>query len=207
METAERYDFLSTQVSDMEEATAALQRLSAELQRSVRQRFEHTFIAVGKEFRRYFTQLFGGGFARLALSDPDDPGESGIEIVAQPPGRRLQNLSLLSGGERSLTAVALLFAILAVRPMPFCELDEVDAALDEANVGRFCEALRALAERTQFLVITHNRATMETADSLYGITMPPDCSTQVVSLRLTGGSDTGELEDVQSYKSSATPRR
>ena len=147
-------------------------------------RFAATFEAVGREFRRHFTTLFGGGTARLTLTDPDDFAETGVEIVAQPPGKRLQSLALLSGGERALTATALLFAILTVNPTPFCVLDEVDAALDDANVGRFTEALRVIAERTQFIVITHNKGTMEMASSLYGVSMSADGASQVLSLKL-----------------------
>ncbi|HEX5588669.1 MAG TPA: hypothetical protein VFX65_00070, partial [Candidatus Limnocylindrales bacterium] len=131
-----------------------------------------------------FRQLFGGGFARLSLTDPEDLASTGIEIVARPPGKKPQALAMLSGGERALTAVALLFAMLEVRPVPFCVLDEVDAALDEANVGRFTAALRELAERTQFVVITHNRGTIEIADALYGVTVGDDSVSRVISLRL-----------------------
>ena len=119
--------------------------------------FRTTFPALEAAFATRFEQLFGGGFARLSLTDPSDLGSTGIEIVARPPGKKPQALAMLSGGERALTAVALLFAMLEVRPVPFCVLDEVDAALDEANIGRFAEALRSLADRTQFIVITHNR--------------------------------------------------
>ena len=128
---------------------------------------------------RRFQQLFGGGFARLSLTEPDDLASTGVEIVARPPGKKAQALAMLSGGERALTAVALLFAMLEVRPVPFCVLDEVDAALDEANVGRFAEALRSLADSTQFIVITHNRGTIETADALYGVTVGEDSVSRV----------------------------
>jgi chromosome segregation protein len=158
---------------------------------------------VGAEFRRYFTRLFGGGSAKLVLTQPGDVERTGVEIVAQPPGRRLQALALLSGGERALTAVALLFAVLSVRPLPFCVLDEVDAALDEANVGRFCDALRELSGRSQFIVITHNRGTMEASDCLYGIGMPAESVSQVVSLRLAGEA-TGE--EWQRVRPVSTPR-
>jgi chromosome segregation protein len=135
-------------------------------------------------FARRFEQLFGGGFARLSLTDPSDIGASGIEIVARPPGKKTQALAMLSGGERALTAVALLFAMLEIRPVPFCVLDEVDAALDEANIGRFADALRGLAHTTQFIVITHNRGTIEAADALYGVTSGDDSISRVISLRL-----------------------
>src|SRR5439155_26160486 len=131
-------------------------------------------------------QLFGGGYARLALTDPEDLAATGVEIMARAPGKKAQALAVLSGGERALTAVALLFAMLEVRPVPFCVLDEVDAALDEANIGRFAEALRELAAEIQFVVITHNRGTIEEADALYGITIGEDAVSRVVSLRLEG---------------------
>ena len=135
-------------------------------------------------FDARFQQLFGGGFAKLSLTDPADLSSTGIEITARPPGKKPQALNMLSGGERTLTAVALLFAMLQVRPAPFCVLDEVDAALDEANVGRFTDALRELAEQTQFIVITHNRGTIEVADALYGVTVGDDSVSRVISLRL-----------------------
>jgi chromosome segregation protein len=150
-------------------------------------RFEETFSRVAEAFTSSFTTLFGGGTARLVLTtdEESESGRGGIDIVAQPPGKRLQNLSLLSGGERSLTGVALLFAILRVSPSPFVLLDEVDAALDEANVLRFREQLRVLASETQAIVITHNRGTVEIADTLYGITMGGDGISQMLSLKLS----------------------
>jgi chromosome segregation protein len=148
-------------------------------------RFEETFARVAAAFTEAFTVLVGGGTARLVLTSDDETGApGGIDIVAQPPGKRLQSLGLLSGGERSLTAVALLFAILKVNPTPFVLLDEVDAALDEANVVRFRDELRTLAAQTQAIVITHNRGTVEIADTLYGVTMGGDGVSQVLSLRL-----------------------
>jgi chromosome segregation protein len=183
-ETLGRYAFMTSQSEDLEKAVHSLRAIIGELDELMRTRFETTFEAIGKEFRRYFTALFGGGTARLTLTDPEDLTQTGIDIVAQPPGKRLQNLALLSGGERALAATALLFAILTVNPIPFCVLDEVDAALDDANVGRFCELLRSLSERTQFIVITHNKGTMETASSLYGVSMAADSTSQVLSLRL-----------------------
>ena len=148
--------------------------------------FLTTFKAIAAQFREEFVSLFGGGAAKLLLTDPDSPGTTGIEIVARPPGKREQGLALLSGGERTLTAAALVFSILKVRPTPFCVLDEVDAALDEANVGRFRDALKALSKQTQFLLITHNRGTIEAADTIYGISMGTDNSSQVLSLKLQG---------------------
>jgi chromosome segregation protein len=128
--------------------------------------------------------FFGGGHAKLSLTDPEDPSNSGVEIAAQPPGKRTQTLTQLSGGEKALTAVSLLFALLQANPSPFCVLDEVDAMLDETNVGRFAGALRELSKRTQFIVITHNRRTIEVADSIYGVSMAPDAASRVLSMRL-----------------------
>jgi chromosome segregation protein len=146
--------------------------------------FKQTFRKVAEEFAKMFTRLFGGGSARLVLTDEDNFNETGIDIEARLPGRREQGLSLLSGGERSLTAVALIFALLKVSPTPFCVLDEVDAMLDEANVGRYRDLLRELADQTQFIVITHNRNTVQAADVIYGITMGRDSASQIISLRL-----------------------
>jgi chromosome segregation protein len=183
-ETQQRYTFLSTQSDDLHQAGKSLRAVVAELDGVMRKRFTETFRAVAEEFKRYFSLLFSGGTARLILTDPDDPQMTGIDIVAQPPGKRMQSLALLSGGERALTATALLFAILTVNPTPFCVLDEVDAALDEANVERFRQALVVLAERTQFIIITHNRGTMESARALYGVSMGEDGASRVISLKL-----------------------
>ena len=177
--------YLKDQLADVEGAAAALRELLAELRQTMRARFDETFAKVAAAFAEAFATLFGGGTARLLLAEGDDGREPGIEIVAQPPGKRLQNLALLSGGERALTAAALLFAILKVNPVPFCLLDEVDAALDEANVVRFRERLQELARQTQIIVITHNRGTIETADTLYGVSMGADGVSQVLSLRMT----------------------
>jgi chromosome segregation protein len=149
---------LETQAADLGKAISRTRDLIAELDTMIADRFRTTFAALETAFSTRFEQLFGGGFARLSMTDPSDLGSTGIEIVARPPGKKAQALAMLSGGERALTAVALLFAMLEVRPVPFCVLDEVDAALDEANIGRFAEALRSLAHQTQFIVITHNAA-------------------------------------------------
>jgi chromosome segregation protein len=156
----------------------------AELDELMQREFQRTYEAVAVEFRQIFARLFGGGAARLVLTDPDDLTLTGIDIEARLPGRREQGLSLLSGGERSLTAVALVFALLRVSPTPFCILDEVDAMLDEANVGRFRELLRELSATTQFILITHNRNTVQVADVIYGVTMGRDSASQLVSLKL-----------------------
>ena len=181
---SQRYTFMHTQVEDLHKAEEDLKHVIAELDELTRQQFAKTFDAVDKQFRAMFTRLFGGGSARLSLTDPDNLVETGIEIEARLPGRREQGLALLSGGERSLTAVALVFALLKVSPTPVCVLDEVDAMLDEANVGRFRDLLQELSRDTQFIVITHNRNTVQVADVIYGITMGRDSASQVISLRL-----------------------
>ena len=183
-ESKERYEFLTAQMRDLADAEAQLREAIVELSQEIKQRFGVTFEEVNKAFGEYFAAFFGGGTAKLLLTDPDNISEAGIEIEAQPPGKRIKSLSLLSGGERSLTAVALLFALLAVNPAPFCVLDEVDAALDEANVGRFTQSLAKLSEKTQFIVITHNRRTVEIADAIYGVSMGRDGVSKVLSLRL-----------------------
>jgi chromosome segregation protein len=189
-EVDERYEFLTSQVNDLHEAAADVQRVIEELDEIMEREFRKTFEAVAVEFHQIFGRLFGGGSARLVLTDPDDLTETGIDIEARLPGRREQGLSLLSGGERSLTAVALVFALLRVSPTPFCVLDEVDAMLDEANVGRFRELLRELSQSTQFILITHNRATVQVADIIYGVTMGRDSTSQILSLKID------ELEQV-----------
>jgi chromosome segregation protein len=181
---SERYSFMRAQVDDLRKAEEDLKQVVAELDELTRQKFSETFDAVDKAFRAMFTRLFGGGSARLALTDPDNLVETGIEIEARLPGRREQGLALLSGGERSLTAVALVFALLKVSPTPVCVMDEVDAMLDEANVGRFRDLLQELSRDTQFIIITHNRNTVQVADVIYGITMGRDSASQVISLRL-----------------------
>ena len=179
-----RLETLEAQRSDLGQAIERTRELIGELNRMIADQFATTFQALEAAFDRRFQQLFGGGFARLSLTDPGDLSATGIEIVARPPGKKAQALAMLSGGERALTAVALLFAMLEVRPVPFCVLDEVDAALDEANVGRFTDALTELAAHTQFIVITHNRGTIEAADALYGVTVGDDSVSRVISLRL-----------------------
>jgi chromosome segregation protein len=185
-ETLERYTFLSTQATDLEAAARSLREVISELDDVMRREFVATFKEIAAQFRENFAQLFGGGTARLQLTEPEDVSQTGIEIVARPPGKRQQSLALLSGGERSLTAVALIFAVLAVSPPPFCVLDEVDAMLDEANVRRFRQALEVLSEQTQFILITHNRGTIDAANTIYGVSMGDDSTSQLISLRLEG---------------------
>ncbi|MBM3129653.1 MAG: hypothetical protein FJ009_13635 [Chloroflexi bacterium] len=179
-----RHAFLTEQTTDAQHAIEKLNLAVAELDQIMREKFQETFKAVNVEFTKFFTILFNGGTARLELTNPEDITQTGIDVVARPPGKRSAHLAMLSGGERALTATALLFAILKVSPTPFCVLDEVDAALDEANVARFRDALRTLTAGTQFIVITHNRTTMESADAVYGITMSEDGVSQAISLRL-----------------------
>lgn len=180
----ERHEFLTQQVGDLKKADTDLHQVISELDELMRVEFHKTFEAVAIEFRSNFTRLFGGGTARLILNDSDNPDDLGIDIEARLPGRRDQGLSLLSGGERSLTAVALIFSLLKVSPTPFCVMDEVDAMLDEANVGRFRDLLMELSENTQFILVTHNRNTVQAADVIYGVTMGRDSASQVISLRL-----------------------
>jgi chromosome segregation protein len=183
-EVKARLDTLEQQRTDIQAAIDSTRELIGELDRLVADQFRRTFEALERAFDARFQQLFGGGYARLTLTDPDDLASTGVEITARPPGKKAQALAMLSGGERALTAVALLFAMLTVRPVPFCVLDEVDAALDEANIGRFTEALQDLARGTQCIVITHNRGTIEAADALYGVTVGDDSASRVISLRL-----------------------
>ena len=185
----ERHDFLKAQVEDLHRAQADLHKVLTELDELTRRDFARTFEAVDKEFRQIFVRLFGGGSARLALTDPANLVETGIEIEARLPGRREQGLALLSGGERSLTAIALVFALLKVSPTPVCVMDEVDAMLDEANVGRFRDLLAELSRETQFIIITHNRNTVQAADVIYGVTMGRDSASQVISLKLDEVTD------------------
>ncbi len=199
-----RLDGLEAQRADLTVAIAKTRDLIEQLNAMIATQFRTTFAALETAFEVRFRQLFDGGSARLSLTEPEDLAATGIEIVARPPGKKAQPLSMLSGGERALTAVALLFAMLEVHPVPFCVLDEVDAALDEANVGRFAEALRGLADQTQFIVITHNRGTIEMADALYGVTIGDDAVSRVISLRL---EEAREMADRVSRTSAATAAR
>lgn len=183
-EVKERVEFLTTQTGDLRQAEAGLRQVVAELDELMQTEFRRTFDAVAAEFSQAFTRLFQGGTARLTLVNAEDLSEAGIEIEARLPGRREQGLAMLSGGERSLTACALIFALLKVSPTPFCVLDEVDAMLDDANVARFREMLTELSGETQFLVITHNKETVQAAQTVYGVSMGPDTASQVISLRL-----------------------
>jgi len=183
-ELQQRYNFLTGQMADLESAAADLKEIILKLDQTMQETFTATFKQVAKEFQRYFKALFGGGEAQLLLTEPDNLIDTGVDIAARPPGKRLQSLALLSGGERSLTAQALIFALLKISPTPFVIFDEVDAMLDEANVSRFRDALAALANDIQFIIITHNRKTIEAAKTLYGISMGDDSASQVYSLKV-----------------------
>ena len=183
-EAAGRHQFLQNQSDDLENAASDLQQVIRELDKRMEGDLRRTFDAVAIEFVEFFKLLLRGGTAKISVTDPHNILNTGVEILARPPGKRPQSLDLLSGGERSLTACALVLAILRVSPTPFCVLDEVDATLDEANVDRLRAAMELLSRQTQFIVITHNRRTLEMADSIYGITMGDDGVSRVISLRL-----------------------
>ncbi|SUJ00700.1 Chromosome partition protein Smc [Sporosarcina pasteurii] len=184
-EVSERHQFLTAQRNDLLEAKETLQEAMSEMDHEMSIRFSATFDAVQNQFRHVFKEMFGGGNADLILTDPTDLLHTGIDIVARPPGKKMQNLSLLSGGERALTAISLLFSIIEVRPVPFCILDEVEAALDEANVIRYSNYLKKFSDKTQFIVITHRKGTMEGADVLYGITMQESGVSKLISVKLS----------------------
>ncbi len=183
-EVAARHTFLATQKQDLESSLAQLRSAIAKIDRTSQERFAHTFQAVNEKFQAVFPRLFGGGRACLMLLEEPGAAEAGVDIVAQPPGKKLQSVTLLSGGEKALTAVALIFAIFLIKPSPFCVLDEVDAPLDEANVGRYNELVREMSAQSQFILITHNKRTMEVADTLYGVTMEEPGISKLVSVRL-----------------------
>lgn len=180
----ERYDFLQVQYLDLEQAKASLFKVIAEMDQIMVKRFSEAFEQIRLNFTEVFTKLFGGGRAELLLTNTENLLECGVDIVAQPPGKKTQHLSLLSGGEKALTAIALLFAILTTKPSPFCVLDEIEAALDDANVDRFAEYLKEYAQNTQFIVITHRKRTMESADILYGVTMDESSVSKMVSMKM-----------------------
>ncbi len=183
-ELEERHDFLTAQRQDLIDSISATGDAIKRIDVTTRSRFREAFEVVNKHFQATFETLFGGGRAELVLLDESDVLESGIDIVAQPPGKRLQSIQLLSGGEKALTAMALMFAIFRYRPSPFCLLDEIDAPLDDANIGRFVDVLRGLQDRTQFVLVTHNRKTMEIADRLYGITMEEPGVSKLISVNM-----------------------
>jgi chromosome segregation protein len=183
-ELEERHVFLTTQRKDLLDSIAQTSEAIKKIDVTTRVRFQEAFTTINGYFEGTFTTLFGGGRAGLVLIDQDNQTESGIDIIAQPPGKRLQNVQLLSGGEKAMTAMALMFAVFRYRPSPFCLLDEIDAPLDDANIGRFVEMLQGMQDHTQFILITHNRKTMEIADRLYGVTMEEPGVSKLISVQL-----------------------
>jgi chromosome segregation protein len=182
-EAEERLLFLTAQRQDIVEGISSTEEALREIKRRSRERFRHAFEHINKNFGELFKELFGGGRGEMSLIDTDDVLESGIDVIAQPPGKRLQNVLLLSGGEKAMAALALVLGIFHYRPSPFCLLDEVDAPLDDANVGRFTDKLAQMSLNTQFIVITHNKRTMEMARALYGVTMEEVGISKLVSVK------------------------
>src|SRR5208283_666792 len=189
-ETEQRYQFLTKQNDDLVSAKAQLLEVINRINVQTRQMFSETFEKIRENFRQMFTEVFGGGKADLIMSDQNDVLESGIEIMARPPGKQLQSISLLSGGEQTMVAVALMFSIYQVKPSPFCVLDELDAALDEANINRFVRLLQRFIGHSQFIIITHNKRTIAMADVLYGVTMQEHGVSKIVSVKFH--KETGE---------------
>ena len=185
---SERYEFLTGQRADILSSLDDLNGIITDMDKVIKEKFKENFDKVAENFEEIFTELFGGGSAKLTLSDPDDPLEAEIDIEAQPPGKKLQNINLLSGGEKTMTAIAMMFAVLKTKPTPFCILDEVEASLDDSNIERFAEYLKKF-DKTQFTLVTHQKATMEYADVLYGVTMPEQGVSKLLSLKLTDNFD------------------
>ena len=183
-QTKERYDFMTEQKVDLEESSDKLKKIISDMTDVMKKQFQEQFKIINKNFGVIFAELFGGGKANLKLADENNVLECGIDIEAQPPGKKLQNMMLLSGGEKALTAIALLFAILKINPAPFCVLDEIEAALDDVNVNRYAEYLKKFTNEIQFLVITHRKGTMEAADTVYGITMEENGISKLLSMKL-----------------------
>ena len=184
-EVSERYTFLSDQLRDVEESRQELLELIRDLTSQMRELFTESFQQINQNFSAIFAELFGGGKGELKLTDPSDVLESGIDIFVQPPGKIIKNLAALSGGEQAFVAIAIYFAILKVRPAPFCLLDEIEAALDDVNVTRYAKYLHRLCDATQFITITHRRGTMEEADVLYGVTMQEEGVSKLLELKVT----------------------
>ena len=182
--TKERYDFLCVQRADLEETSEKLMGIISDMTVIMRKQFKEQFKLINQNFGQVFVELFGGGKAELKLIDEENILECGIDIEAQPPGKKLQNMMLLSGGERALTAIALLFGILKLNPAPFCVLDEIEAALDDINVYRFAEYIKKFTKSIQFLVITHRKSTMNVADTLYGVTMEENGISKLLSMKM-----------------------
>ena len=188
-EAAQRHEFLETQRKDLLDSIENTQSTIKEIDQISRTKFDEAFGKINENFGVTFGQLFGGGQAFMKLTDEENSIDSGIDIVAQPPGKKLQNVLLLSGGEKALTALSLLIGIFRYQPSPFCVLDEVDAPLDESNVGRLAEMIKGMAATTQFVIVTHSKRMMQAADMIYGVTMQEPGVSKVVSVRLGGESD------------------
>jgi chromosome segregation protein len=182
-EQSERKDYLDKQHADLSEALSTLESVMGKIDRETRTRFKETFDLINDGFQRFFPKLFGGGHAYLELTG-EDLLDAGVTVMARPPGKRNSTIHLLSGGEKALAAVSLLFAIFELNPAPFCLLDEVDAPLDEANVSRYCDTLKSMADHTQLIFITHNKVTMESAGTLIGVTMAEAGVSRIVSVNL-----------------------
>ena len=183
-ELTTRFQFMSQQKEDLEKSIADLQQTIVKLNRICRLRFKESFEEINEKFEVIFPRLFHGGKAKLVLTDENDYLETGVDIVVQPPGKKLQSITLLSGGEKALTAVSLLFAIFLTKPSPFCFLDEVDAPLDDVNIDRFNDLIKEMSENSQFIMVTHNKKSMQAAEMLYGITMAEPGVSKVVSVRM-----------------------
>jgi chromosome segregation protein len=181
----ERYTFLKTQEADLQRSLRDLQNTIAKLNRESRERFRDTYEQVNTKFSEVYARLVEGGQAQVELTDGDNLAETGVEIAVQPPGKRLRSLQLLSGGEKALAALSFTFALFLIRPSPFCVLDEVDAPLDDANVGRFNQLIREMSETTQIILVTHNKRTMEAASTLYGVTMQEAGISTIVSVSMS----------------------
>jgi chromosome segregation protein len=184
-ELARRHQFMGEQKTDLERSMADLKAAIVKINRASRERFQETFDHVNEKFQAVFPRLFNGGRAGLVLTSAEGDGDAGVEIFAQPPGKKLQSVNLLSGGEKALTAVSLIFAIFLIKPTPFCLLDEVDAPLDDANVGRYNDIVKEMSRGSQFILITHNKRTMEMVDTLYGVTMEEPGVSKLISVRLS----------------------
>jgi chromosome segregation protein len=193
-EAEQRLEYHAEQRADLEKAVGDLTRAIQQMNRESKRLFEQTFQAVNARFQVVFPRMFCGGRAELRLTNPDDILESGIDIVAQPPGKKLSSIELMSGGEKALTAVSLVFAIFQIKPSPFCILDEVDAPLDEANVARYNDIVRSMTDRSQFILITHIKRTMQAVDVLYGVTMPEPGVSKIVSVKINEAADVRRAE-------------
>ena len=185
----ERLGFLPSQSEDLQQATDDLKKTIRDINNESRRRFKEMFDLVNEKFKKVFQTLFEGGDASMVLTESEDLLDAGVDIVAQPPGKKLQNLNLLSGGEKALTAISLIFAIFLIKPSPFCLLDEVDAPLDDANVVRFNRLINSLTDNAQFIVITHNKKTMEIGQRLYGVTMEEPGISKMVSVEFQQGAE------------------